>query len=231
MDIWPIEKLPLRRETHFGNRDVRCFAERPNDIYEMFLQTIEANPNNEAVVAGNLRLSWRELHVRVLCVASGLQQRHIRAGDRIALLLGNNVEFIISTLAAAVLGAVVVPISVREKMPGIAYVLNQCTASALIFGEAHQDQLPPLDETPKLKLRVVVGADAEAVSFDTLAASAPVDIVAEVSEEDIAAILYTSGTTGKPKGAMLTHFNIIHSGLQYENLMALGATDRQRRGV
>jgi len=57
MDIWPIEKLSVRREVHFDNRDVRCFAERPNDIYAMFLQTVEANLNNEAVVAGNTRLS------------------------------------------------------------------------------------------------------------------------------------------------------------------------------
>lgn len=115
MDIWLIEKLPLRRETHFDNRDVRCFAERPNDIYAMFLQTVKTNPGGEALVAGNIRLSWQELHGSVLRVASGLKQRHIRAGDRIALLLGNNIEFVISTMAAAVLGAVVVPISVREK--------------------------------------------------------------------------------------------------------------------
>lgn len=223
---WEIKELPTRLESHFGDRVVRCFNERPGSVYAMLADAVRRNPGGEALVCGERRLSWEALHDRALRVAGALAQRGVGCGDRVALLLGNNPEFAIITLAAAALGAVIVPVSIREQTPGIAYILNQCGACAVIHDAELGERLPPAREAPRLRVRVSAGLCAGSEPFESLVTAAPLPQPAEVAEEDVAAILYTSGTTGRPKGAMLTHLNIVHSTMHYESTMALSMADR-----
>jgi len=221
MSIWQIREPATRFESHFGDRLVQCYAERPDSIYAMFAEAAARNPAGEAVVCGERRLSWQALHARAMAVAGGFARHGIGKGDRIALLLGNDIEFVVVTLAAAALGAVMVPLSVREQAPGIAYILEHCGAAAIVHEPELADRLPAPADAPQLRLRV-----SGASGLDTLAAGPALEQAAQVNEEDVAAILYTSGTTGRPKGAMLTHFNIVHSTMHYESTMALTAADR-----
>ncbi|MDB5819086.1 MAG: O-succinylbenzoic acid--CoA ligase [Rhizobacter sp.] len=258
----------IRREAHFGDRVVRCFANRPRNLYAMLKAAVDRAPNGESLVCGSRRLNWRQTHEQVLRVAGALQALGIGRGDRIALVLGNEIEFPLVTLAAAALGAVIVPIGIREQGPGIAFLVQNSGAKAILYDAVLAERVPIAD-VPELLHRIEVataGAASDArpassasgaprsqasstafptdgatfatsamspIRFDTLLEGPLLDPAANdgpasdaFDEESVAAILYTSGTTGRPKGAMLTHFNIVHSAMNYERGLDLREGER-----
>ncbi|MGL4287684.1 MAG: class I adenylate-forming enzyme family protein, partial [Phreatobacter sp.] len=220
---------PTRREAHFGDRVITCFAERPAGLFAMFAEAVAGHPGGEAVVCGEERLSYASLGARVATLAAALRATGIASGDRVAILLGNRTEFVVTLLAVARLGAIAVPMGIRLQMPEIAYMLNDCGARLLIHEAELADRLPAAGETPALQAKIATGA-----AFDQLLASGegqPVGRAAVASEEDTAVILYTSGTTGRPKGAMLTHLGIVHSAMVYERCMGLTSADRSIAAV
>jgi len=221
-DIWP----PMRLEAHFGDRVVRCFTERPDSMFALLLDAVQRNPDGDALVCGEERLTYRGLLAQSGRVAGGLVARGVGAGDRVALLLGNRIEFVVTLFAAARIGAITVPISIREQTPGLAYMLAHC-AAALVVHEAELGQvLPAAADVPALRTRVAVGGPcAGSEDYSALLSDGPMPEVAAVYEEDTTAILYTSGTTGRPKGAMLTHLGVVHSSIHYQIAMGLGPAD------
>ena len=229
---WPTERLPrLRHEAHFG-RVFNCYAERPAQLNALFAQTLSRHAADEALVCEGRRISYAELDGIAAHVAAGLARDGVRAGDRVAILCANEPEFVFALLAAFRLGAIAVPINVREAKPGLAYVLNQCKARALVFDAGLAERIPSPDTVPHLELRYAVGEAVHDLAApcrpfsQLLRTEAPSAVPAAPDEEDTAVILYTSGTTGHPKGAMLTHLNLIHSALHYEYCMAFGAGER-----
>ncbi len=229
---WPPERWPpLRREAHFG-RVFKCFAERPAHLNAMIAQTLSRHSNDEALVCADRHISYAELDDTAARVAAGLARDGLGAGDRIAILCANEPEFVYALLAAFRLGAIAVPINVREQQPELAYVLDQCKASALVFDAELAERIPPPDALPHLALRYAVGSAAVGKaapcrSFShLLEPGADLSAPAAPGEEDTAVILYTSGTTGQPKGAMLTHLNLIHSVMHFEHCMEFGAGER-----
>ena len=220
-DTWPATRF----EAHYGDRVVRCFSERPASVYAMLLDAVQRNPDGDAIICGDSRITYRDLLDLSSRMAAGLAARGIAAGDRVALLLGNRNEFVITLFAVARLGAITVPLSIREQTPGLAYMLNDCAAALVVHEADLGDRLPAAAEVPSLRVRVSVGACAGSEEFTALLAADPGPAIAEVNEEDTAAIMYTSGTTGKPKGAMLTHLGIVHSSMHYQLAMGLTSVD------
>lgn len=216
----------IRREVHFDARVVRCFVQRPKSTHALLADAVASNPDGEALVCGNERLTYQTLDDAVARCAAGLTARSIAPGDRVAMLLGNGTTFPIVLFAALRLGAIAVPISIREQTPGLAYMLAHCGAKALVHDADLTDRLPAPEATPALSHRIPVLAGAPYVELSLLADGRAVLQPEDGCEEDTAIILYTSGTTGKPKGAMLTHLGICHSALHFQYCMALGATDR-----
>ena len=219
---------PMRRELHFGQRVVRCFAQRPASLADMLAAAVAIRPDGEALACGALRLTWLELHHAARKFAGGLAQRGVQPGDRVALHLGNGPEFVIATLACAWMGAVLVPISARARGAELAYVLNDSGAVAIVCAEELSDLLPAPAELPALRLRFS-GGTPKAPPFEPLLGlmqAEPLAVAHLAHEEDLAVLLYTSGTTGRPKGAMLTHLNIAHSVLHFVQAMALTDADR-----
>jgi long-chain acyl-CoA synthetase len=216
---------PIRSERHYGDRIVRCFVERPSNAYDLLRQAAARNPDGEALVCGAERVTYRELEAAVERCAAGLAAAGVGKGDRVAMLLGNGVPFPVVLFAALRLGAMAVPLSVREQTPGIAYMLAHSGAKLLAYDAGLADRLPAPEETPQLAHRIAVAPGALSAALPLLAAptGAP---AAAVEEEDTAIILYTSGTTGRPKGAMLTHLSICHSALHYQYCMGLTSSDR-----
>jgi long-chain acyl-CoA synthetase len=211
--------VELRHETHYGDRVVRCFAERPANIDALFRQAVARAPDRVALVLGDARITYRALAEKVEAVAANLTQRGFAKGDRLALLLGNCFEFVYAVLGAARAGIIVVPMNIRQRAPETAFILTQCEAAGLIYQADVAAYLPEPAAMPHLREHFVVG-DGASVPFAALTAPATFSGVA-IGEEDIFALLYTSGTTGRPKGAMLTHFGTVHSLLHFEYGLAL----------
>lgn len=231
MSHWRDCNLPaMRREALYGERVVRCFAERPASVHALLEQAVAQHADSDAVVCMGQRWSYRQLDAEVARIASGLAAQGVVAGERVALVMGNRPEFVAVLFALQRLGAIAVPIGEREQRPGLAYMLQQCGACAIVFDAALAERIPLAEEVPSLRLRIVVGASAGALSLHALAAGAPV-ATAPVREQDTALILYTSGTTGRPKGAMLTHLNVAHSVRHYALCMGVRTGDRSALAV
>ena len=231
----PFSELPqglaamtaMRRENHFENRLVLCYAQRPDHVANMLVSALAQRPEGLALVCGDMRLSWRELHHAATKCAGGLAQRGVASGDRVAMHLGNSPEFIIVTLACAWMGAVLVPISARARGMELEYVLSDSGAIALVCAPDVAAWQPAPAQLPALRMRFVTGtAPAEGFEpFATLMQAQPQAQPHPAQEEDLAVLLYTSGTTGRPKGAMLTHLNIVHSVMHFVERMGLSERD------
>jgi acyl-CoA synthetase (AMP-forming)/AMP-acid ligase II len=231
---WPAPIPAMRSEQHFGDRVVDCFAERPASIPAMLDQAISHRPHGEALVAGAVRLTWLQVGEQVATLASGLAGQGVARGDRIALLLGNRIEFVIAWLAAARLGAISVPISTRVQKPELQYMLVDAGASVVIHDEVFDPLLPTSAEAPALRLRIAVESTDGPASWRALMSGVTKGATGDArpgpadppQEDETALLVYTSGTTGHPKGAMLSHGNIVHGAMHYQVCMGLGAADR-----
>jgi len=221
----------MRLEARFGDRVVPAFVERPASIWAMIAEAAGRNPDGEAIICGEQRLSWREVVAQSADVAAGFARLGLVPGDRVAVLLGNRVEFVLTMFAAAHAGLVTVLLSVRQQKPEIAYVLTDCGAKLLVHEAALSDRIPDARDVPDLRHRIAVDDDAGRSRFATLRGNASVPPPANVGEEDTAMILYTSGTTGKPKGAMLAHCNVIHSSMVFVSCLQLTEADRSIAAV
>lgn len=221
-----------RHEAHFG-RVVRCFAARPPNLGAMLAATVAAHGAREALVDGAQRFDYAALDRVTDRLAGHFRRLGLAAGDRIALVLANECEFVFALFAAIKLGAIAVPINVREQRPELAFILNHCGARAIVFDAGLADRLPAPEDVPALAVRLAVGGAAPAATaFESLLESpSPPAPCPQVQEDDPAVILYTSGTTGRPKGAMLTHLNLVHSCLHYRVCMGLTAADRSLLAV
>ncbi len=229
------QQVAMRRETHFDGRVVSCFTDRPRSVWQMFAATADAHPDQEALAGEEGSVSYFELHERAARLGANFLRDGLKKGDRIAVLLGNRFAFVEIYLACAWAGLVMVPLNTRQPAPEIAYACNQCTAAALVFDTGLAGNIPNKTQITTVLHRYSVGGDVDWA--ERLDQDAPTQtrftpsIPTEVDEEDTAVILYTSGTTGRPKGAMLTHFNIVHSALHFAYSMDFEPGDRNLLAV
>jgi long-chain acyl-CoA synthetase len=225
---WAADRLggELRLEHHYEGRRMLCFSERPRSLPAMFADLVQRQPTRPAI-AEDRALTYEELDAIATALSSGLARHGIAAGDRVALLLGNCWEFVALLLACSRLGAVVVPIGTRQRRAELEFLLNDCGAKALILDSAHAEAVPPPEAMAAPLLLFTTRGDATgALPFSDLMRPAPAPPASVASEEDTAIILYTSGTTGRPKGARLTHLGIIHSALTFARCNGLTEADR-----
>ncbi|WP_375413204.1 long-chain-fatty-acid--CoA ligase [uncultured Bradyrhizobium sp.] len=185
------------------------------NITQGLRRVLQINPDGIATVDGERRRTWREIGDRVARLAGGLQGLGVKQGDRVAVLMLNSDRYLELYLGIAWAGAVIVPTNIRWSQAEIEDSLHDCRASALVVDKAFAAMGVELARAVPLKL---VYADddvgpAEAQDYEKmLAASEPVpDTMA--ARENLAGIFYTGGTTGRSKGVMLSHANIVSNAL------------------
>jgi len=229
---WSRHSIPaMQLQARFGDRVVPVFCERPRSIWAMVSDAALRNPEGEALVCGDIRLNWRAVVQQSGEIAAGLHRLGLQRGDRVAVLLGNRIEFVLTMFAAAHAGLVAVLLGTRQQKPEIAYVLTDCGAKLLVHEAALADRVPDAREVPDLLHRIAVDDDARVSQFASLLDNTVLQPPADVGEEDTAMILYTSGTTGRPKGAMLAHCNVIHSSMVFVSCLQLTGADRSIAAV
>jgi len=168
---YPFDRSGVTR----GTDNIARYSNLPNSLLEMLRATVDRTPQNEAIVEiGGERIDYQDLWDRSARVAGGLKNQGVKRGDRVAIRLGNSLEWCVAFWGSLMSGAVVVPVNTRFSEPEVEYVITDSGSSFFFLpGQA----LPAGDP-----------------------------FVAEgFTRPDVAAIFYTSGTTGFPKGAMTTH--------------------------
>ncbi len=166
------------------------------------------SPNKEALVLGDVRLTFRQLNQRCNRLVNAIGKLGIGPGDRVAVLSLNEPEFFDLYFGLGKLGAVLVPLNHRLAGPEIQYILNDSQARVLIFGQ----EFAPVVESIKsdIPCEHLVGIMDEAPDYarsykDLTAGASDEEPEIRCGDDDTLTILYTSGTTGRPKGAELTH--------------------------
>lgn len=168
-------------------------------------------PKQEALLFKRTSRSCQELYEQVCCLSSALKGRcNLQRGDRVGIFLPNIPEFVLSYYAVVRLGAIAVSLNVMLKRDEVGFILNDCGARLLITAPHLLDQIP--ETCPTLEGIVSVSEPERPGIFrfhDLLSSSPPLAPKANLEMDEGAAILYTSGTTGKPKGVLLSHGNLI----------------------
>ncbi len=195
-------------------------------IGSVLAANLETNPDREALVYGDARLTYRQLGKHVDRLAEALTNLGIRKGDKIALDLPNWLEFVFAYFAILRLGAVIVLVNPRYREIELAHILRDSDAVAILLPTHFDDfdYLPMIQRLrpglPELRHVIAVGEQkdipTDAICFADLIASASGKPQREANidpAQDLAFLMYTSGTTGKPKGAMITHANFVSTTL------------------
>jgi long-chain acyl-CoA synthetase len=160
-----------------------------------------ATPAATAVVDGQRSLTYAGLNERSSRLAQAMLAVGLRTGDRVAIVLGNRLEYCEVACGLAKAGLVSVPINPRLTAPEVAYILEHSGSRAVILDEALRDVTEPGVAHAHVANVVAIGGDYE----DALARARPADPEIEVPETEPFTICYTAGTTGKPKGVVISH--------------------------
>ncbi|MFP5320373.1 MAG: AMP-binding protein [Acidimicrobiia bacterium] len=167
-----------------------------------------------AIISRGKATTYGELRDQVGRLRGGLLAHGIEPGDRVGIVAANNWYFVASWLAILGVGAVAVPLNPTSPAPEVTRELAEVGAVAVVVGPMGKRVLPDLDRSALPDLRLIVQADPgdlvvdDAVRLDELLAAEPAPI-AERSDDDLAVLMFTSGTAGFPRAAMLSHGNLL----------------------
>jgi fatty-acyl-CoA synthase len=200
----PLEQPYLARRNNWTNQLARHALMQPDATALRFL---------------GRTTTWGELDRRVTALAGALRRRGVEFGDRVLILMLNRTEFIETFLAANLLGAIAVPVNFRMTPPEIAFLVSDCAAKVVVTEPVLAGVASAVRELdPTLADVVVAGGPTEDGLLgyeDLLAEEGGPLVIPDISNDAPALIMYTSGTTGRPKGAVLTHTNLAGQGMTF----------------
>ncbi len=186
----------------------------PETLVAGLAASAAAHGDAPALVTSEASVSFADIRNRALRVAASLRDRGIRPGDRVGLLCPNGADFPAAYFGILGAGGTVVPLNLLQNPREMAFILRDAGARALFIHPAFAEAAPLLQaDSPVEWLAELPGAPApvipDAIPWSDFLAAAPGEPSVACGRDDVAAILYTSGTTGQPKGAMLTHGNLL----------------------
>src|SRR5687768_6927107 len=199
----------------------------------------QERPDSVFLIYGDKRLTFSQVDSRATALAAALSELGVKPGDRIAVDMPNWPEFVIAMFAAAKLGCIIVPLNPRFTVPELQYMLRHSESTVVVTAENFNgvDYLQLfegfLTSLPDLQYLVTVGEedlwyDDRIYQFEDLLSSGDGRSYPEPElsgHDDVFAILYTSGTMGKPKGVSLTHENLLSTALETADSVGLGEGD------
>ena len=178
----------------------------PNPLYDALFAPLFLRTSPLLILADGAQISGAEFHTTIARAANALRAAGVQAGDRVAVQIAKSPEALALYAASVSIGAVFLPLNPAYTPPEVGYFLNDATPRLFICDPAKADALAEVARQTTLKTLDAKGAG----SFGADMAQADLQFVPEARHgADLAAILYTSGTTGRSKGAMLTHDNLL----------------------
>lgn len=189
------------------------------------------HPHRKAVICGDdgRIYTWSEFDKIVNKVGNALLNMGVKKGDVVAIYLPNSPEFLFTYFAVARIGAIVLPSNILFRTGELSYVLNSSRAKILVGASAETEQylIEANTELPHLEKIITVGKPVNAsVDFHSLISEASEELEpVDCSSDDLVSILYTSGTTGQPKGAMLSHGNLMAVGTLSSTILHIDDQD------
>ncbi|WP_367127784.1 long-chain-fatty-acid--CoA ligase [Saccharothrix sp. HUAS TT1] len=167
-------------------------------------------PDKVAIAHEGREWTYRQLHDRVLRLAHALRRFGVRKGHRVAYLGPNHPAFLETFFAAGTLGAVFVPLNTRLAPPEAVHALTDSGSTVLVHAPEHADLVGAIrEEVRDVRVIALAGPPAHEPGYeDLLSGERPEPLDEDIGLDDLCMIMYTSGTTGRPKGAVLTHGNI-----------------------
>ena len=175
------------------------------DLGRTLLYVTEREPAATAIIGGDTTLTYGEWLERTLRTVAGLDAVGLRHGDHLVTILQNRLEAATLHWACQIAGVVITPVNWRAKPEELDYVLGDAGARAVCFEPVSADAVANASHARAIPRISVGGAGGGTLGFDHLAGHAPADPVPRADPDDISVMLYTSGTTGRPKGVPRTH--------------------------
>ena len=182
------------------------------NIGKLLTKSARTFPENLAIAYGSKELTYAEFNARVNRLANGLHRLGVRQGDNVAVLMYNCPEMLEAMFAPFKAGCGVIPINFRLHPKEFAFIINHSEAKAVIISPEFNEAMGDLrDDLPEVNHIISVSEAREPFLDYEAVLSAELDQFedSDVAPDDVAWLFYTSGTTGQPKGAMLTHRNLL----------------------
>ena len=194
---------------------------------------VDAHPaDRPALISANQVVTYGELRDQVARARGGLVALGVGDGDRVAIVAGNGIPFVVAYLAAAGVGAVTVPLNPASPAPELQRELDVVAASTVILGRGVPGVWRDV-EAPSVEHVVTVDADAVdgATTWSELLAAEPHEAVLDVAPDHLVVLMFTSGTAGSPRAAMLTHGNLLANQRQALGVPGMVTADELVYGV
>lgn len=181
-------------------------------VYDLLAKNLSTHAQQTALVAGETEISYAELDQQVKTIATWLHEHGVQRGDRVGIHLPKSIEEVVATFAIARLGAVFVNVNYQWTLHQLQYIIQDCSIRVLLTDQYKAHKLKDsnlIESLTHLLVRGKVPSHPKMIAWPDLSDHPTTPLPPGPLDVDLAALLYTSGSTGSPKGVMLTHLNII----------------------
>ncbi len=186
------------------------------NLFDLIINRVKREPASSSSIIWNEReISWKNVEMAARKVAGGLIKLGIRSGDRVAVMLPNTLPYIFIQHGILLAGAIVVPVHIFTRSTELGYLLDDSESKVLFAWNGYSDEInEAAAQTESLRYRIEIGSESSenVFNFESWLLDSPsYDDKPIGGGDDIATIRYTAGVTGRPKGAMISHENILYS--------------------